>query len=167
MQAAINAASNFLPTDLPNPPIYSKVNPADAPILTLALTSTTVAADRSARTWPTRAWRRRFRSSPASGWSASAAVSGPPCACRRTPGAGGLRALSLDDVRTAIASANVNQAKGNFDGPAQASTIDANDQLRAAEYKPIIIAYHNGAPVRLSDVADRDRGPRTPGSPRG
>jgi multidrug efflux pump len=81
VQAAINAAGNLLPSDLPAPPIYAKVNPADAPILTLALTSKTLPLTRS-RTWATRGWRRRSRSSPASAWSASAAASGPPCGCR-------------------------------------------------------------------------------------
>src|SRR6266511_3277303 len=122
VQAAINAGSNFLPADLPAPPVYSKVNPADAPILTLGITSKTMPLPQVQNLVDTRL-----------------APNG----------------LNLEDVRTAIASANVNQAKGSFDGPSRAYTIDANDQLRsAADYRAVIVAYRNGAPIQLSDVAD-------------
>ena len=99
--------------------------------------------------------RRRSRSCRASAWSASAAASGRRCASRSNPTALAAYGLTLDDLRTAIATANVNQAKGSFDGPTRAYTIDANDQLQsAAEYRQLVIAYRNGAPVRLTDVAD-------------
>ena len=118
------------PRDLPTPPIYSKVNPADAPILTLGAHLDDAAADRGRRTSPTRASRRRSRSCPASAWSASAAASGRRCACRSNP----TRARRLRPRRSRTCaprsrSANVNQAKGSFDGPRAAYTIDANDQL--------------------------------------
>ena len=131
VQAAINAASNFLPRDLPSPPIYSKVNPADAPILTLALTSATMPLTEGAgprrhapRAEDLAAARRRPRQ-----------LSGgqrPAVRIQVNPKALAAYGLSLDDLRTAIANANVNQAKGSFDGPTRASTIDANDQLQVA-----------------------------------
>jgi len=154
VQAAINAASNLLPSDLPSPPIYSKVNPADAPIVTLGIT---------ARAMPLPAVQNLVDTRLAQKLSQVAGVglvtlSGgqrPAVRVQVNPKAAAAQGLSLDDVRTAIAAANANQAKGSFDGPARAYTIDANDQLRSAEeYRSIIIAYKNGAPIRLSDVAD-------------
>ena len=133
VQAAINAASNLLPSDLPAPPIYAKVNPADAPILTLAVTSKTLPLTAARRHQPRRGWRRRFRSSPASAWSASPAASAPPCASRLNPQALAAHGLNIDDVRTILGNANVNTPKGSFDGPAQSSTINANDQITSAD----------------------------------
>ena len=155
VQAAINARGTFLPRDLPNPPIYSKTNPADAPILTLALTSKTLPLSQgggpgrhAARAEDLAAPRRRageHQRRPEAGGPHPGESDG---ACRRY-------GLSLEDLRTAIAQANVNQAKGNFDGPRQAYTIGANDQLLSSDdYRPLIVAYRNGAPVQLSDVAD-------------
>ena len=166
VQAAINAAGNLLPSDLPAPPIYAKVNPADAPILTLALTSEDAAADRRSRTSPTRGWRRRSRSCRASAWSASAAASGRRCASRPTRGAGRLRPQHRRSAHHASRNANVNTPKGNFDGPTRAYTINANDQISSADdYRNLVIAYRNGAPVRLTRRRRRGRGRRrTPSS---
>ena len=155
VQAAINAGGNLLPTDLPAPPVYSKVNPADTPILTLGITSKTLPLTEGAEPRRHAARAEDLADRRRRPGHASAAASAPRCACRPIPKALAANGLSLEDVRTAIAAANVNQAKGSFDGPQRASTIDANDQLRsAAEYSGIIIAYTNGAPVHLTDVAD-------------
>src|ERR1700739_501694 len=152
-QAAINAAYNFLPVDLPMPPIYSKVNPADAAVLTLALTSATLPTTQiedlaDTRLAPKLSELTGVRLVPGSGGQK------PAVRVQVNPRAVASLGLSLDDVRTAIGNENVNQAKGSFDGPQRASTIDANDQLRSAtDYRQIVIAYRNGAPVRLSDIA--------------
>ena len=154
MQAAINAASNLLPTDLPMPPIYSKVNPADAPILTLAVTSETLPLPKVQNLVDTRL-AQKISQLPGVGLVSIGGGQRPAVRIQANPKALAAYGLGLDDLRTAIASANVNQAKGSFDGPARASTIDANDQLKSAdEYRNLIIAYKNGGPVRLSDVAD-------------
>jgi multidrug efflux pump len=153
VQAAINGAGTFLPTLLPNPPIYSKTNPADAPVLTLALTSQTtplINVEEYAET------RMAQRISQLKGVGLVSLSGGQRRAVRvqANPVALASYGLSVDTLRTALGSANVNQAKGNFDGIDQAWTINDNDQLQAGkEYAPIIIAYRNGAPVRLSDVA--------------
>jgi len=153
VQAAINGAGTFLPALLPNPPIYSKTNPADAPILTLAITSKTVPlinVEEYAET------RMAQRISQLKGVGLVSISGGQRRAVRvqANPVALASYGLSVDTLRTALGSANVNQAKGNFDGIDQAWTINDNDQLQAGkEYAPIIIAYRNGAPVRLSDVA--------------
>ena len=133
VQAAINAAATFLPPDLPNPPVYNKVNPADTPILTLALTSETLPLPKVAGPRRHAARAEDLAGVRASGWSASAAGSGRRCASRPIPKALAAYGLSLEDVRTAIGNANVNQAKGSFDGPTRAYTIDANDQLKSAD----------------------------------
>ena len=153
VQAAINQAGTYLPNLLPNPPIYSKINPADAPVLTLAITSKTVpliAIEDYAET------RMAQRISQLKGVGLVSISGGQRRAVRvqANPTALASYGLSLDTLRSALNSANVNQAKGNFDGADQAWTINDNDQLSSGEqYKPIIIAYRNGAPVRLSDVA--------------
>ena len=159
MQAAINAAGNLLPSDLPAPPIYAKVNPADAPILTLGADLEDPAADRRSRTSPTPAWRRRSRSCPASAWSASAAASGPAVRIQANPRALAAYGLNIDDLRTTIGNANVNTPKGNFDGPTRAYTINANDQItrRRRLRRSLIVAYKNGAPVRLTRRRRRRR----------
>jgi multidrug efflux pump len=154
VQAAINAGGNLLPTDLPSPPIYSKVNPADAPILTLGITSKTMRMTDVQNLVDTRI-ATKISQVPGVGLVTLSGGQRPAVRIQVNPKAVASQGLSMDDVRTAIAAANVNQAKGSFDGPARAYTIDANDQLRNAdEYRNIVIAYKNNAPVRLSDVAD-------------
>ena len=153
VQAAINAASNLLPTDLPTPPIYNKVNPADAPILTLGITSTTMPLPRVEDLVDTRL-AQKLSQIPGVGLVSISGGQRPAVRVQADPRALSARGLTLDDVRTAIGAANVNQAKGSFDGPTRASTIDANDQLKSvADYENLIIAYRSGAPVRLKDVA--------------
>ena len=154
VQAAINASANFLPADLPNPPIYNKVNPADTPILTLALTSRTLPLPKLEDLADTRV-AQKISQLPGVGLVSISGGQRPAVRIQVNPKAVAAYGLALDDVRTAIASANTNQAKGSFDGPFRASTIDANDQLKSAEeYKQLIIAYKNGAPIRIQDVAD-------------
>src|SRR5438876_454216 len=153
VQAAINAASTFLPRDLPNPPVYSKTNPADAPILTLALTSKTLSLSKVQDLADTRL-AQKISQLPGVGLVSISGGQKPAVRIQANPTA--LASYRLgEDVRAAVAQANVNQAKGNFDGPRQAYTIGANDQLLSSDgYRPMIIAYRDGAPVRLSDVAD-------------
>ncbi len=154
VQAAINAASNLLPQDLPMPPIYSKVNPADAPILTLAVTSASLPLPRVQNLVDTRL-AQKISQVPGVGLVSLAGGERPAVRIRVNPNALAAYGLGMDDLRLAIGNANVNQAKGSFDGPARAATIDANDQLKsAAEYRRLIIAYRNGGPIRLSDVAE-------------
>ncbi len=154
VQAAINAASNLLPGDLPQPPICSKVNPADTPILTLAVTSATLPLPRVHDLVDTRVVQK-LSQLPGVGLVSIAGGQRPAVRIQANPKALAAYGLGLDDLRTTIANANVNQAKGSFDGPTRASTIDANDQLRSAdEYRQLIVAWRNNAPVRLADVAD-------------
>jgi len=152
VQAAINAATTFLPADLPMPPVYAKVNPADAPILTLAVTSDTLPLPAIEDFVDT---RLAPKLSEVSGVGLVTIAGGqrPAVRVQINPVALAAAGLTLEDVRTAIGSANVNQPKGSFDGSSQASTIDANDQLRsAAEYQRIVLAFRNGAAIRLTDV---------------
>ncbi len=154
VQAAINASGSFLPADLPNPPIYNKVNPADTPIITLALTSATLPLPKLEDLADTRI-AQKISQLPGVGLVSISGGQRPAVRIQVNPKALAAYGLSLDDVRTAIGNANTNQAKGSFDGPSRASTIDANDQLKSAEeYKQLIIAYRNGAPIRLQDIAD-------------
>ena len=154
VQAGINAAQSFLPTGLPNPPIYSKVNPADQPILTLALTSDTMPLQRVEDLADTNMAQKISQVSGV-GLVSIAGGQKPAVRIQANPAQLASYGLSLEDLRTAIAAANVDQAKGNLNGTRQTYTIGANDQLlTSAEYKPVIIAYRNGAPVRMSDVAD-------------
>ena len=154
VQAAINASGNLLPTDLPVPPIYNKVNPADTPIMTLAVMSKTLPLVKVQNLVDTRI-AQKIAQLPGVGLVSLSGGQRPAVRIQANPKALAAYMLSLDDLRLAIAAANVNQAKGSFDGPARASTIDANDQLKSAEeYRNLIIAYRNGGPVRLSDVAD-------------
>ena len=154
VQAAINAGSNLLPSDLPMPPLYSKVNPADAPILTLAITSPSLPVIRVNDLVENRL-APKLSQVQGVGLVAIAGGRRPAVRIQANPTALAQLGLTLEDVRTSIAAANVKQAKGGFDGPARASTIDANDQLQsAAEYRDLIIAFKNGAPVRLKDVAE-------------
>ena len=154
VQAAINAAFTYLPADLPIPPVYSKVNPADAPILTLALTSKTLPLPQVEDLADTR-FAQKISQLPGVGLVSISGGQRPAVRIHVNPTALAAYGLTLEDVRTALAAANVNQAKGSFDGPRQSYIIGANDQLfTSAEYRPLIIAYRNGAPVRLSDVAE-------------
>src|ERR1700676_3579973 len=153
VQQAINASGTFLPRDLPAPPIYSKTNPADAPILTLGLTSENLPLRQVEELAETRL-AQKISQLPGVGLVSISGGQRPGVRVQANPTALASYGLSLEDLRTALGTANVNQAKGNFDGPSQAWTIQSNDQLVSGdEYKPIVIAYRNGAPVRLSDVA--------------
>jgi multidrug efflux pump len=159
VQASINAAGTYLPPDLPNPPIYSKVNPADAPILILALTSATVPLTKVEDIADT-TLSQKISQLPGVGLVTISGGQKPAVRIRVNPTALAAYGLSLEDVRTALNQTNINQAKGNFDGLRQAYTIGANDQLLASsDYRPVIIAYKNGAPVRLQDVATVVDGP--------
>jgi multidrug efflux pump len=154
VQAAINASGSFLPTDLPTPPLYNKVNPADTPIVTLALTSRTLPLTQLYDLADTRL-ATKLSQVPGVGLVSLSGGQRPAVRIQTNPKALAALGLSMDDVRTAIGNANTNQAKGSFDGPTRASTIDANDQLKSAdEYKHLIIAYRNNSPIRLIDVAD-------------
>jgi len=154
VQAAINASGNFLPADLPNPPIYNKVNPADTPIVTLALSSQTLPLPKLEDLADTRI-AQKISQLPGVGLVSISGGQRPAVRIQVNPKALAAYGLSLDDVRIAIAGANTNQAKGSFDGPTRASTIDANDQLKSAdEYRQLIIAYRNGAPIRVQDIAE-------------
>ena len=154
VQAAINAAGSFLPTDLPMPPIYSKVNPADAPVITLAVTSPTLPLPQVEDLVDTRL-AQRLSQLPGVGLVSLGGGQRPAVRVRVNPRQLASHGLNLDDVRTAIGNANVNMAKGSFDGPLRAATIDANDQLRSAgEYARLVLAWRNGAPIHLGDVAE-------------
>ena len=154
VQAAINASNSFLPTDLPMPPIYSKVNPADTPIMALALTSETLPLPKVEDLVDTRL-AQKLSQLPGVGLVSIGGGQRPAVRIQANPKALTANGLNLDDLRTAISNANVNSAKGSFDGPTRASTIDANDQLKSAvDYRSLIIAWKNGAPVRISDIAD-------------
>ena len=153
VQAAINASSTFLPTNLPFPPIYSKTNPADAPILTLAITSDTAPLPKVEELAETRL-AQRISQLKGVGLVSISGGQRPAVRVQANPTALASYGLSLETLRTALSSANVNQAKGSFDGPDQAWTINDNDQLSSgSQYGPIIIAYRNGAPIRIRDVA--------------
>lgn len=153
VQAAINAAGNFLPADLPMPPIYNKINPADAPILTLAVSSPSMALTQVEDLVDTRL-AQKIAQLPGVGMVGISGGQRPAVRIQANQNALAAYGLSLEDLRSAIVAANVNQPKGVFDGPARSAIIDNNDQLRsAADYEALIVAYRNGAPVRLSAVA--------------
>ena len=154
VQAAINAASNLLPSDLPAPPVYNKVNPADTPVLTLAITSKTMLLPKLNDLVDTRMAQKIAQ---ISGVGMVSIAGGQRQAVRIkvNPEALAANGLNLADVRTLIGASNVNQPKGNFDGPTRVSMLDANDQLKTPqEYAELILAYNNGAPLRLKDVAE-------------
>jgi multidrug efflux pump len=154
VQAAINAANSFLPTDLPMPPIYSKVNPADAPIITLAVSSAALPLPALEDLVDTRL-AQKLSQLPGVGLVSLGGGQRPAVRILANPKALTSRGLNLEDLRSAIANANLNMAKGSFDGPMRASTLDANDQLKsAAEYLDLVIAWKNGAPIRVRDIAD-------------
>ncbi len=153
VQAAINAAGNLLPADLPVPPIYAKVNPADAPVLTLAVTSTTLPLTQVEDIADTRLGMK-ISQLPGVGLVSISGGHRPAVRVRANIRALAAYGLNIDDLRTTITNLNVNTPKGNFDGPAQATTLNANDQLQnAADYRNAVIAYKSGRPVLLSDVA--------------
>ncbi|MEA1831019.1 MdtB/MuxB family multidrug efflux RND transporter permease subunit [Methylobacterium durans] len=159
VQAAINAAGNLLPSDLPAPPIYAKVNPADAPILTLALTSKTLALTQVRDLAETRL-AQKISQVAGVGLVSMGGGQRPAVRVRFNSRALAAYGLNIDDLRTTITNLNVNTPKGTIDGPTQSYAINANDQIRDPNtYKDAIIAYRNGAPVRLSDVADVVDGP--------
>jgi multidrug efflux pump len=154
VQAAINAANNFLPNDLPMPPIYSKINPADAPILSFAVSSKSVPLPKVEDLVDTRL-AQKLAQLPGVGLVSISGGQRPAVRIQANPTALSAYGLSLEDLRTAIIAANVNQPKGLFDGPTRAAIIDANDQLKsAAEYNALIVAYRNSRPVHLEDVAE-------------
>ncbi|AZY53778.1 MdtB/MuxB family multidrug efflux RND transporter permease subunit [Bordetella avium] len=158
VQAAINAASNLLPNDLPVPPVYNKVNPADAAVLTLAITSPTMPLPQVRDLVDTR-MAQKLSQVPGVGLVSVAGGQRPAVRVQVNPQALAAAGLGLSDLRTAVVGANVNQPKGNLDGPLRATTIDANDQLKSpADYNDLIIAYKNHAPLRLSDVAQAVQG---------
>ena len=153
VQASINASGTFLPRDLPIPPIYSKTNPADTPVLTLALTSKTLPLSKVEDLADTRL-AQKISQLPGVGLVSISGGQKPAVRIQANPTALSSYGLTLEDVRTAVAQANVNQAKGAFDGKSQSYSIGANDQLLSSDqYRPLVIAYKDGAPVRLSDVA--------------
>jgi multidrug efflux pump len=153
VQAAINASASFLPRDLPNPPIYSKVNPADTPILTLGLTSSQLPLSKVEDLADT-TLAQKISQLPGVGLVTISGGQKPAVRVQANPSALASYGLSLEDLRTGLAAANTDQAKGNLQGPQQSFSIGANDQIFAsADYKPVIVAYRNGAPVRVSDVA--------------
>ena len=153
VQSAINAAQSFLPANLPAPPIYSKTNPADAPVLTLAITSTTIPLSQVEDLVDTRLAPKISQLSGVGLVSISGGQK-PAVRIQANPTALSSYGINLEDLRTAVTQSSVNAAKGNFDGPRQDYQIDANDQLvTSADYKSVVVAYRNGAPVMLTDVA--------------
>jgi multidrug efflux pump len=153
VQSAINAAFSYLPKDLPNPPIYSKVNPADAPIMTLSLTSSSLALSKVEDLADT-VLAQKISQLSGVGLVSIAGGQKPSVRIEANPTVLAGYGLSLEDIRTALGTANVDQAKGSLSGARQSFTIGANDQLlSSADYNKVIIAYRNGNPVRLSDVA--------------
>jgi multidrug efflux pump len=154
VQAAINAAGNLLPADLPAPPIYAKVNPADAPILTLGLTSKTMKLTDVEDFVDTRL-AQKISQLPGVGLVSLSGGNRPAVRIQADIRKLAAYGLNIDDLRTTLGNANTNTPKGNFDGPMRSYTINANDQIRnASDYKSLIVAYKNGSPVRLSDIGD-------------
>src|SRR5690554_301902 len=159
VQAAINAAQSLLPNDLPMPPVYRKVNPADTPILTLAVTSPTLPLPEVYDLVDTR-MAQRLSQLPGVGLVSLAGGQRPAVRVDVNPNALAAAGLGMDDIRAAISAANVNMPKGSFDGPIRAIMLDANDQMRSvAEYRDLVISWSGGAPLRLGDVATIEQGP--------
>jgi hydrophobe/amphiphile efflux-1 (HAE1) family protein len=154
VQAAINVAGGFLPHDLPNPPKYNKVNPADTPILTLSITSDSLPLDK-VNDFADTLLAQKLSEVTGVGLVTIQGNQKPAVRVQVNPAAISALGLSLEDVRSILGQANVNAPKGSFEGPRQAFTIGSNDQIFSAPaYKPIIVAYKNGAPIRLGDVAN-------------
>ena len=159
VQAAINTANNLLPSGLPTPPVYAKVNPGDAPVMTLAVTSKTLPLTEVEDISETRL-AQKISQQPGVGLVSINGGHRPAVRIKFNPTALAAYGLNIDDLRTTIANGTVNAPKGSFDGPAQASTINANDQIDSAPgFRSLVIAYRDGRPVRLSDVASADSGP--------
>ncbi len=153
VQAAINAANNLLPKDLPNPPIYSKVNPADTPVMSIALTSPTLPLPKL-EDWADTRLAQKLSQVSGVGLVTLSGGQRPAIRIQVQPTQLASLGLSLEDLRTTINNANINTPKGSFDGPAQAASIDGNDQLKSPqEYQSLILAYKDGAPIRLGDIA--------------
>lgn len=153
VQEAINAAGTYLPTDLPMPPIYNKVNPADAPVMTLAITSDNVPLPKLEDMIEIRLAQKLSQISGVGMVSIGGDLR-PAVRVQLNPAQLAALGLNLEDVRTAVSNATINMSKGSFDGPSRAATIDANDQLKSADdYRRLVIAWRNAAPVRLGDVA--------------
>ena len=154
VQAAINAAYTYLPKDLPNPPVYSKVNPADAPIMTLAMTSDTLPLSQVEDLADT-VLAQKISQVTGVGLVSINGGQKPAVRVQANPTALAGYNMSLEDLRSALGATNVDQAKGGLNGTRQAYIIGANDQLTSsADYRSVIVAYRNGNPVRLTDVAD-------------
>src|SRR4029077_19457366 len=154
VQAAINAATTFLPANLPNPPIYSKTNPADTPVITLALSSDTLPLMKLEDLADT-VLSQKISQLPGVGLVSISGGQKPAVRIQASPTELASFGLNMEDLRNTLTAANVNQAKGNFDGPSRAFQIGANDQLTSsADYAKLIVAYRNNGPVRLTDVAD-------------
>ncbi|HEV2213430.1 MAG TPA: efflux RND transporter permease subunit, partial [Gammaproteobacteria bacterium] len=159
VQAAINAAGNLLPADLPAPPIYAKVNPADAPVMSLAVMSPTLTPTELEDLSDT-LLAQKISQVAGVGLVSISGAARPAVRVRANVQALAAYGLNLDDLRTILATLNVNTPKGSFDGPSRSYTINANDQLQSPEaYAASIVAYRNGAPVHLSDVATVVQGP--------
>jgi len=153
VQAAINAAQTFLPSDLPSPPIYSKTNPADTPVLTLALTSNSMPLSKVQDLADTRL-AQKISQLPGVGLVTISGGQKPAVRVQANPTALSSYGVNLEDVRTALQQTSINRPKGNFDGPHQSYQVGANDQLLTSdEYRSVVVAFRNGAPVMLSDVA--------------
>jgi len=153
VQSAINASQSFLPSVLPSPPIYSKTNPADAPVLTLAVTSDSMPLSQVEDLVDTRLAPKLSQLNGVGLVSISGGQK-PAVRIQANPAALASYGITLEQLRTSLVQTSVNAAKGNFDGPKQAYQIDANDQLqRSADYKDVVVAYRNGAPVVLKNVA--------------
>ena len=154
VQAAINAASGVLPKNMPNPPTYNKVNPADTPILTLQVTSDTLPLEKVNDLADT-VLAQKLSQVTGVGLVTIEGNQKPAVRVRVNPAAIASLGLGLEDVRTALIQNNINAPKGSFDGQRQSYTIGANDQiLSAAEYRPIVVAYNNGSPVRIGDIGE-------------
>lgn len=154
VQAAINVAGGFLPKDLPNPPAYNKVNPADTPVLTISITSDSLPLDK-VNDFADTLLAQKLSEVTGVGLVTIQGNQKPAVRVQVNPAAIAALGLSLEDVRTILGQANVNSPKGSFDGPRQSFTIGSNDQILSAEaYQPIIVAYKNGAPIRLGDLAN-------------
>ncbi len=154
MQSSINGGQTFLPSDLPVPPVYTKTNPADAPVLTLAITSDTMPLSQVEDMVDTRLAPKLSQLNGVGLVSISGGQK-PAVRIQVNPVALSSYGLNMEDVRTALTQASVNSAKGNFDGPRQDYQIDANDQITSADdYKNVVVAYSNGAPVFVKDVAN-------------
>src|SRR5580658_9541509 len=153
VQQSINASGTYLPADLPVPPVYTKPNPADAPVLTLALTSTDIPLSQVEDLADTRL-APKISQLPGIGLVSISGGQKPAVRIQANPTQLSSYGMNLEDLRTALVAANVNEAKGNFDGPHQSYQIGANDQLlSSSDFAGLVIAYKNGAPVKLTDVA--------------